>query len=160
MNALDSLKVGLDMADFVCQSYLKDLSDADLMTRPHSACNHINWQIGHLVLSENEMMSAIAPQSMPSLPAGFAEKYARETQGIDDASKFCTKAELLAAFAAQRAATIQVMQSLTDADLDKPTGIDYAPTVVSLLSIQGAHWLMHCGQWVVVRRMLGKPVVI
>jgi hypothetical protein len=29
-----------------------------------------------------------------------------------------------------------------------------------MLSMQGSHWMMHAGQWVIVRRNLGKPVLI
>ena len=36
----------------------------------------------------------------------------------------------------------------------------HAPTLGALYLMQGGHWLMHCGQWVIVRRQLGKPVVI
>jgi hypothetical protein len=34
------------------------------------------------------------------------------------------------------------------------------PTVAALLAMSGTHALMHCCQWVAVRRQLGKPVVI
>jgi hypothetical protein len=33
----------------------------------------------------------------------------------------------------------------------------YAPTVAAVYDMQGSHYLMHAGQWVVVRRQLGKP---
>ena len=33
----------------------------------------------------------------------------------------------------------------------------YCPTVASVLMMSPAHWLMHVGQWSVIRRKLGKP---
>ena len=33
---------------------------------------------------------------------------------------------------------------------------EYAPTVAVVLTMLGAHWLMHAGQFVAVRRKLGK----
>ncbi len=36
----------------------------------------------------------------------------------------------------------------------------YAPTKGAVLLAIGTHELMHVGQWAVLRRMLGKPVVI
>jgi hypothetical protein len=160
MNAQQIIEDLYGTADYVGLSYLNDLSDAEWMRRPHARCNHINWQVGHLIQAEHEMIEAIAPGSMPPLPAGFAEKYARETQGIDDPSKFLSKAELLAAHAQQRAATKAVLARMSESDLDRATGVDYAPTVGSMLSLQGSHWLMHAGQWVIVRRELGKPILI
>jgi hypothetical protein len=160
MNACEVLKVGLQMADFVSQAYLADLSDAELLQRPHPQCNHINWQVGHIILSEHQMLEQCFPGKMPALPAGFEQQYARDAGGSDDPARFATKEVLLRTYREQRDATLAVIDSLSDGDLERETGIHYAPTLASLLSIQGSHWLMHCGQWVVVRRALGKPVVI
>lgn len=160
MNSRDAIQLNLDTAAFVCNSYLADLADADLMHRPHPQCNHLNWQIGHLIASEHKMIDQIAPGTMPPLPEGFAEKYTKENASSDDPTKFCSHQELMSLAASQRAGTLNALQGFSDTDLDKPTGVDYAPTVASMLSLQGCHWLMHCGQWVIVRRTLGKPVVI
>ena len=160
MDSREAIKGSLDMADLVCTSYLNDLSDSDLMQRPHPECNHVNWQVGHLIVAENQMMEGIAPGKMPALPAGMAEKYTKDTAASDDAGQFASKDELLAAHKAQRAATLEVLAGLSDEDMDKETGVDYAPTVGAMVRMQAEHWMMHCGQWVIVRRATGKPVVI
>jgi len=36
---------------------------------------------------------------------------------------------------------------------------EYAPTVASVLMLLGTHWLMHAGQFVPIRRKLGKPAL-
>ncbi len=160
MNTHECIKNAMDMADYVCSTYLNDLTDQEMMQRPHPSCNHINWQIGHLILSENDMIEKIKPGSMPPLPAGFAEKYSRDNCGSDDPSHFATKEELMATAKAQRAGTLAALAATKVEDFDKETGVDYAPTVGAMFNLQGSHWLMHCGQWVIVRRNLGKPVVI
>ena len=160
MNSREAIKVSADMADTVSMSYLNDLSDAELLLRPHPLCNHINWQIGHLVTSEHEMLAGIVPGGMPALPEGFAAKYSRQTVGSDDPALFSTKEELMSTYKAQRAATLSALEGMSDSQLDAATGVEFAPTVGAMFAIQGSHWLMHCGQWVVVRRMLGKPVVM
>lgn len=157
MNSRDAIRLGIDMADFVVMGYLGDLTDADLMLRPHPGCNHINWQVGHLIVSEHNLINQVAPGAMPALPAGFAEKYTKETANSNDLAKFAGKDELLRVAKEQRAATLAALSQLSDADLDKPSGVDYAPTVGSMFSLQGSHWMMHAGQWVIVRRNLGKP---
>ena len=48
---------------------------------------------------------------------------------------------------------------LSDDDLDKesPESMkQYAPTTGHVFELLGSHWMMHCGQWVIVRRQLGK----
>jgi hypothetical protein len=159
MNSRNAIKVGLDMAEFVSLGYLEDLTEKEMLHRPAAGANHINWQIGHLVVSENEIMEAAIPGSMPALPAGLAEKYTKETASVDDPSKLCSKAELLEAYKAQRAATLAALDKLGDQDLDQeaPESIrSYAPNVAAAVSMQGSHWLMHAGQWAVVRRQLGR----
>lgn len=160
MNSRDALKVALDMSEYVSMAYLGDLTDEDLMLRPHAACNHINWQIGHLVAGEHSMMNAHVSGGMPALPTGFAEKYTKETASSNDSKQFASKEQLLATYKEQRAATLKALAAVTDSQLDNSTGLDYAPTLGALYSLQSSHWLMHCGQWVIVRRNLGKPVVI
>lgn len=160
MQTREALKLGIDTADMISNAYLADLSDADFMHRPHAECNHINWQVGHLIVSEHNMLQNFAPGGMPPLPEGMAQRYGKETAGSDDPAQFLTKNELMAAYQTQRQATLRALEQISEAELNKPTGISYAPSVASLFSMQGSHWLMHCGQWVIVRRNLGKPVVI
>lgn len=160
MKSQEAIKIGIDMAEFVGMAYLADLTDAELMMRPHPECNHLNWQIGHLIVSEHHMLNSQIPGGMPALPAGFSEKYCKETAKIDDPAQFADKATLFAAFKEQRAATLNALAAASEADLDKQTGVDYAPTLGAMFGMQGGHWLMHCGQWVILRRQLGKPVLI
>jgi DinB family protein len=157
MNIQQLLVVSLETADTICLGYLQDLSDRDLMLRPHDGCNHINWQVGHLIQSEHEMMQMIAP--MPALPAGFANRYSKETQASNRREDFCSKDELLEAHREQREGTLAILERIGETDLDRKTGVDYAPTFGALLALISAHWLMHAGQWVIVRRELGRPLL-
>ncbi len=160
MDAIAAIKVSLETADMVGMAYLADLSDAELMERPHPGCNHINWQLGHLICSEHQMISSLAADAMPALPTGFDAKYSKESAGSDDPSQFVPKEELLEAYRAQRAGTLAVLAASTPDQLDEPTGVSYAPTRGAMLLMQANHWLMHCGQWVIVRRSHGKPIAI
>jgi hypothetical protein len=159
MNSREAILINLQLADFACMRYLEDLTDAELLLRPHPGCNHTNWQIGHLILSEYGSLSTVFPGAMPALPAGFAERYSREKAVSDDPSDFLSKDELLGIYRAQRARTIELLHEQSDADLDRPSNIPYVPTVASVFSLHGSHWLMHSGQWVVVRRQLGRPAL-
>jgi hypothetical protein len=157
MHIKELIKKTIDMGHFVCMAYLADLSDANLMIRSAPGVNHINWQLGHLIVGENYHGNLAMPGKMPPLPAGFAEKYAKDAANSDDQNAFCSKEELLRVAAEQRSGTFAILEAISDADLDTATGIPYCPTKAEQLALQGTHWLMHCGQWAVVRRQLGKP---
>ena len=160
MNAREALKVAIDGAEMIVTMYLEDLSDADLLVRPVAGANHIAWQLGHLIHSEHQLMEGAYPGKMPPLPPGFAEKYTKETSTIDAPQAFHKKVEYLKLHAEQRAGTKALLDKVTDGDLDKP-GPEafraYCPTIAALFALQGSHWLMHAGQWAVIRRKLGRP---
>ena len=159
MKAHDVIRLSIESGKQISMGYLSDLTDAEMMKRPCPGCNHITWQVGHLIAGEQQMIEQIAPGTMPKLPEGFAAKYTTETSKSDKASDFHTKAELMALFETIRGGTLAALAKTTEADLDKPTGVEYAPTVGAMFELQGAHWLMHAGQWVVVRRQCGRPAM-
>lgn len=163
MNSREAIQNTIKTADMVCGAYLGDLTDEEMMKRPHGECNHINWQVGHLIASDNQMANGCVPGMLADLPEGFVEKYNKETTSNDDASAFCTKAELMELYQSQREAIMAKLNELSDEDLDKPAPEEmqgYAPTVGAAMNMLGSHWMMHAGQWVIVRRELGRDIVI
>jgi len=163
MNTRDAIKNSMDIGDMVCMSYLSDMTDDDLMQRPHEGCNHLNWQIGHLIAADNDMVGGCLDGVLPDLPDGFREKYDRDQASNNDPAAFHNKEELLALYKTQRDAAKAALENLSDEDLDKPAPEAmqaYAPNVGAAFNMLGAHWLMHAGQWAVVRRQTGKPIVI
>lgn len=162
MNAHAVLREALNGADSIVTAYINDLSDADLLVRPVPGANHIAWQLGHLIASENAMVGDTCPGVMPALPAGFKEKHTNDTAGSDDRKAFLSKDEYLRLYREQRAGTLKALEGLKEADFDRPAPERYrhfVPTVGGLFNMQATHWLMHAGQWAVVRRKLGrKPI--
>ncbi len=162
MNAKDVIKNGINMAHMVTTEYLSDLNDAELLTRPCDGANHIAWQLGHLIESERQMISALG-HPMPAVPADFVEKHSKETATSNDAKKFHKKEEYLKLMSQMHEATFAALDKTPDADLDKP-GPEamraYAPTVGAVFAMIGNHEMMHVGQFAATRRKLGKPVKI
>lgn len=159
MNAREAIRLNLSSANMICQGYLSDLTDGDLLVRPIPGANHIAWQLGHILVAEHEMIEATCPGSMPALPAGFAEKYTADTSKLDSPGAFHPKAVYMSVWEEQRSKTLTALDKLTDADLDKPAPEKYrgfVKTVGEIFSMQGTHWLMHAGQWAVIRRKLGR----
>jgi hypothetical protein len=162
MNAKDAIVTSMQMSQMVLDGLLKDLADADLLVRPAPSANHIAWQLGHLISSEQMMIESTCPNSCPALPEGFAANHSKERSKSDETAGFLSKQEYLDLFRRQREATLKALNDLPEADLDKEAPESFrqlCPTVGSVFALQGDHVLMHSGQFSVVRRKLGKPVV-
>ncbi|QDT68339.1 DinB superfamily protein [Planctomycetes bacterium MalM25] len=164
MNAIQAIQASAATSDMVLKSYLSDLEDADLFKRPHPECNHLAWQLGHLIASECNLVEVIKPGSAIELPEGFADKHSKETAGDNDPANFATKEEYLALFDKVRSATSETVATLSEADLDAPNPKeewrDFMPTVGSVCVLTASHPMMHAGQFVPVRREAGKPVLM
>jgi uncharacterized damage-inducible protein DinB len=80
----------------------------------------------------------------------------------DKPGDFRTKAEYIDLSKKIRAATLAAIDKLSDADLDRAcTGrmAQFAAKLANLLLLVSNHTMMHTGQFTVVRRKLGKPVL-
>ena len=96
---------------------------------------------------------------LPALPDGFVEQYSKEASSSDDPAQFHSKAEFMELYKSQTDAIKKVAAGLSAEDFDKPTPEPmqgYAPNVGSAFVMIGAHWIMHSGQWAVIRRQLGR----
>jgi len=162
MQAKDVIRQSIEMADFTLGKYLEDLDDAALLHRPVGGINHIAWQLGHLLSSERNVLEGIKAGCCPPLPEGFEAKHSKETSTSNDPTGFHTKAEYMAVWKTQSDAIKALVDSMSEADLDAPApeGIrSFCPTVGAALNMMGGiHPLMHVGQFVAVRRSLGKPI--
>ncbi len=162
MQGKDVAKLALASTCDTTMMFLNDLADADFLVRPVPSANHIAWQIAHLILAEKGLLEGFLPGvSYPEIPAGIAALGADRT-GKMEPDKSVTKASLLSTLKAMRAATVAAVDKITDAALDTPNTKmlqEFAPNLGAMLILVANHTLMHGGQFTVVRRALGKPVV-
>jgi uncharacterized damage-inducible protein DinB len=162
MTGTDAVRTALKATQQLVTWFLGDLSDADLLVRPTAGANHIAWQIGHLIVSERNLGNQLPGATYLELPAGFTEQHGKDTQTTDPPAGFAGKAAYVELFNRVRQATLDAVGKLTDADLDRPTQgkmAQFAPTLGALILLVSNHALMHGGQFSVVRRKLGKPVL-
>jgi hypothetical protein len=163
MKCHDAIKATLGTSNMVLTRYVSDLTDAELLQRPGPGCNHLAWQLGHLISSESGLLNSIQPGAGPELPAGFAQKHGKENVASDNPADFCTRQEYLDLAEQMHAATLKLLDTFSEADLDRPGPEHFRkmfPTVGSIFLLIATHPMMHAGQFVPVRRALGKPVVI
>ncbi len=160
MTAKDVIRNSFGTSDMTLHKYVDDLTDDELRLRPIEGMNPIAWQIGHLIGSERWFVEQVEPGSSPPLPEGFEAGHPRQPAEADE-SKFLTKEGYFAAWKAQREATLAVLDRLPESRLDEPGPEpirSFVPTIGALLNLAGLHPLMHAGQFVAVRRKLGKPI--
>ena len=163
MNAIEVIKATMTTSAMVLKSYVSDLEDAELLTRPGEGCNHLAWQLGHLIASECMLLESVKPGSAPELPEGFAEKHDKEKCGENAPDQFYTKAEYLDLFDKVEAATMAALDKTSEADLDEPAPERFKemfPKAGNIFVLIATHAMMHAGQFVPVRRSLGKPVLM
>ena len=133
------------------------------MRRPGPGCNHVAWQLGHLISSECGLMNQIQAGSAPQLPTGFEEKHSKENNGSDNPADFLTKQEYTDLATKVHDAVITLLDAYPEKKLDDPSPEHFRsmfPTMGSLFLLIATHSMMHAGQIVPLRRELGKPVLI
>ena len=142
-------------------SFLKDFTDAEMLFRPAKAANHAIWQMGHLSNSVRNMVSACDPSVV--FPFEDDTRFGKSKASSDDPAAFASKADLLGRFDRAMDIAANWVAKLSDADLAKPTPERmqrFAPTVGSVAILLASHPFMHLGQFSVMRRALGKPILM
>jgi hypothetical protein len=160
MNAIAPLRSSLLMTQHLLNGYLSDLSDSDLLVRPVEGANHIAWQIGHLIDVERRLGQQIPGLPEVELPAGFSEKHANKPEAQQSSAGFCSRKEYVDLFNKTREATLTALGKLSDADLERPArGPANVKNLADVALLMCNHCMMHGGQFSVIRRKLGKPVL-
>lgn len=153
----------LSTSRFVMNSYVADLTDADLCVRPVEGAHNAAWQLGHLICSEFQMIGGVRPQAERLVSAEFVERHDK-SRAFEPVELWAySKGEYLRLMEVVRSASLSVLRELSEEELSAPGPEfmrSYAPTVSSVFNSIGAHELMHAGQIAVIRRRLDKPVVI
>ncbi len=163
MNAKDAIRSSANLSTMVLKTYISDLDDADLMRRPGEGCNHLAWQLGHLISSEVQLLESVAPGQEIELPGGFADAHSKEACNNDDPADFCEKRTYVEMFDMVRAASLAALDAYVQSDLDNPAPEDFrafCPTMGDMFTLIATHPMMHAGQFVIVRRQLGKPILM
>ena len=71
MSPKDALKLSINMSDLIINTYIGDLSDADIFIRPVPGMNHIAWQLGHLISAEHHFVDMVQAGLVPGVAGRF-----------------------------------------------------------------------------------------
>ena len=147
---------------FIMSTYLSDLTGEDILVCPVEGAHHTAWQLGHLIFNERRMVEGIKLGAGITLSPSFEDAHGKEI-AVGSTTGFYKVSEYREMLASQRAKTLELLVSLSDADLAKQAPEfmrAYARYVSSVFLSIASHETMHAGQIAVVRRRLGKPVLI
>lgn len=136
---------------------LEGIPDEKLTARAGDKGNHALWVMGHVALTDDQMLAAIAGKA-PTLPESFGKLFGPGSQPSDSASDYPTRAELVEALRTTREALCDWVATIDDEagrealpEAFRP----FAPDVGSLPFGISAHELFHAGQVASVRSYLG-----
>ncbi len=163
MQAMQIAVESLNMSSMVLKTYLDDLSEEEFLLPAGQGCHCAAWQLGHLISSANHMLEGLKPGSGMELPEGFSKAYSKAALESGVTPAYLAKADYFAMFDRVNEAARKLFLSMTEADLDQPGPPGFPPmfsTVGSIVVLIASHPLMHAGQFVPLRRQLGKPIRI
>jgi hypothetical protein len=161
MNAIDHIKMSLEMSKGWVMGLAADAESVAMTAPTPNGGNHPLWCVGHLAFAEGNLVHKYIKGEANPL-AEWEELFGRGSTPIDDASKYPSFQELMGKFEAVRADTMALLDTLTDADLDKPTHVEgemaeFFGTVGKCLAVIPIHCGFHGGQIADARRAAGKP---
>ncbi|MSR31869.1 MAG: DinB family protein [Gemmataceae bacterium] len=163
MTGVEAVLAELEATGQMPSFFLADFSDSDLTVCPLDGANHAAWQVGHLIAAERFLLSInLSGAAYEPLAGDFEKVHSRDNTAKQGCEGFLTKEKYLELFQKTRAATCAAVKNLSDKDLDAPSKgplAQKAPTLGKLLLLVCQHTLMHLGQWSVIRRKLGKPIL-
>lgn len=159
--ANDILVHSLETSQKLLNNYLADLTPQEYLHRTSPQANCAAWIVGHLIVSEHGALKAMGVENVPDLPAGFAQRFAREGDA-PRASDFGDVRGLLPLFNRLRQRMIDHARSLAEAEINKPLEKPHRlfATAGQRINFMAIHTTMHAGQITLIRRSLGKPPLV
>lgn len=152
----------LGTSRYVLFAYLSDMTDQDILVCPVGGAHHAAWQLGHLLVNERRMIEGVRVGYGIALPEDFERIHGKEV-ALDAVEGYLPVAEYISLMKSQRVQTLRLLADLGEDDFDRPAPEfmrGYAKHVSSVFLSIASHELMHAGQVAVIRRRLGKAIVV
>jgi hypothetical protein len=164
MKAVDFVRASLEMSKGWIMGLIADMQSAPLTAPTPRGGNHPLWVIGHLTYSEGNLVSGMI-EGKPNPHSQWKALFDQGSEPMADASKYPSMEELIAKFEETRNHTLRLLETMTDADLDKPSHApeelkDFFGTVGKCLAAIPIHFAFHGGEVADARRAAGrKPLM-
>ena len=160
MTAIEHIKTALEQSKSWILALIGDMKDAVATAPTVNGGNHPHWVLGHIIHSEAGMVNGFI-QGRPSPLSKWDALFGMGSQPDPQVNGYPSMDELLAEFEKVRADTLNVLDGLNDADLDKPSHApeNLAPmfgTLGQCFSMLSLHASFHAGQVADARLAAGK----
>ncbi len=156
----ETLLTQFGLTHYVVQKNVEGLSHADSLVQPEPGGNCLNWVLGHIVRTRNELLGLLGRK--PLLPVEKFEPYG--STPIKDGSRAIPLEQLLRHYEALQQPWAEGLRGMTPQAFAAPA--PFSPTenpdetVGSLLAAVVFHESYHAGQMGLLRRLVGKPGAI
>src|SRR5216683_170829 len=163
MQTKEAIKFALTVSDGAVLSVIDKMSDAaTTFPTPNGGC-HPLWVLGHLTLVEGIIPAALFAEKNPT--AEWQQYFGENSQPVADARAYPPFAEVREKYLQLRERNLNILESLSEADLDKPTKAppkgrerEFATYGQSFL-VLALHQTMHRGNVTDARRAAGRAAV-
>lgn len=164
----DRLSTAVDRLRFsrrTTETFLADLEPSDWLWQPGDGLNHIAWHVGHVTYAQYFLCVVRVRGRVESdrelVPTAFLRRYKFGSKPSPEPSRNATPDELLATLRGVHALALSELEARTEAELDVQTDPPHPLFETTLGGVEwcGQHELLHCGQVMLLRRMLGKPAL-
>lgn len=159
MDSIQLIRENLSRSEDIVLSRIEEMDEhCTVAPTPRGGC-HVLWVLGHLAFIERLVIQEFMLGERNPL-----DHWASLFDGADvdeDPASYPTFHEVLAECRASRAATIRILDRLSEPDLDRvsaaaPDGVDHLfGTYRRCLQYASDHWFMHRGQIADARRAAG-----
>jgi uncharacterized damage-inducible protein DinB len=158
----DAIRFSLDMAEDAVLRSLSTIDDAPLTFPTAKGGCHPLWVLGHLAFVEGLAYEILAGKENPARE--WADLFGQDSTATDNLAQYPPLADVVARYMKLRRKNLQLLDSLSEIDLDKrtswqPKGVEehFATYGKSLLTL-ALHQMAHRGQITDAIRSAGRTV--
>ena len=163
MHMKDAIKHVLTISNAVVLSVIDEMSDVPTtFPTPNGGC-HPLWVLGHLTLVEGAIPAALFAEK--NAAADWQRYFGEDSEPVADPRAYPPFAEVREKYLQLRERNLNILESLTEADLDKPTKAppkgrerEFATYGQSFL-VLALHQAMHRGNLTDARRAAGRTAL-
>ena len=164
MTTIDFVRMSLEMSHGWIMGLIQDMKDSPTTAPTPNGGNHPLWVLGHLTFSEGVLVNGFV-QGKENPLADWTEMFGMGSQPEADAAKYPSMDELASKFEQIRGQTLELLDTLTEEDLDKPSHApeesgEFFGTIGQCLAALSIHFAFHGGQVADARRAAGRGPVM
>ena len=144
------------------KTYLDDLAVEDWFWMPSEGVTHIAWQVAHLAFAQYALLlrriRGERPEDAQIISADFIERFGRGSTPVAGTENNPTVEEILRTFDRVHTQAVEELSQYSDEQLDVPSEPAHPAFTTNLGAVGFAsqHELLHAGQIVLLRRLMGK----